>query len=171
MNQLLHPKPSEVLVAIWARGHDSLDSLIKLFTHGRGTHAAFVRGNGKIIENFFPRVREREFNEKDLNSVEIYRIVGSTKTHWKNLEKWFDQQLDSPPGYSIRDLFRYAFNMPPTKDSSCFCSEWVLRGIRLNLPEKLQPLVRLPYKDWASPRDLRISPRLQLIEAPVISKD
>lgn len=154
------PHDGEVLVAIWARGHDPLDSLIKLFTHGRGTHAAFIRGNGNIIENFVPRVRERGWNKGERRKVELYRIAGSTPWDWQRLEEWFDSQLKNPPAYSILDLFRYALNLPPRPDAACFCSAWVLRGIRLNLPACKQPLVRLPYQDWASPRDLRISPLL-----------
>lgn len=154
------PQPGEVLVAIWSRGHDPLDSLIKLFTHGRGTHAAFIRGNGNIIENFYPRVRERGWMPGERGKVEEYRIAGSTPEDWAMLESWFDSQLKHPPTYSIADLFRFALNMKPKPDAACFCSAWVLRGIRLNLSPCKQPLARLEHPDWGSPRDLRISPLL-----------
>jgi hypothetical protein len=45
----------------------------------------------------------------------------------------------------------------------------VLRGLRLNLPAAKQPLVRLQYQDFASPRDLRISPLLIRCEKMVTS--
>ena len=166
MNHVHHfdgdPHQDEVLVAIWSRGHDRLDAAIKLLTHGRGTHAAFIRGNGNIIENFYPRVRERGWNPGERETVEEYRIAGSVPDDWWNLERWFDDQLRHPPAYSVRDLFRFAVNLPPVPGASCFCSQWVLRGIRLNLSHCKQPLARLSYVDYASPRDLRISPLLIL---------
>ena len=148
----------EVLIAIWAKGHDPMDSLIKIFTRGRGTHAAFRRGNGRIIENFYPRVRERDLAPGE--AVEFYRIAGSTPLDWQRLEGWFNRQLKHPPAYCIVDLFRYAADLPPVDGRSCFCSQWVLRGCRLCLPWHRQPLMRLEYPDWASPTMLRSSPRL-----------
>jgi hypothetical protein len=153
-------RPDEVFVAIWAKSHDPMDGAIKFLTRGRGTHAAFIRGNGNVIENFYPHVREREFKPGERDNVEEYRIAGSTPDDWWNLERWFDDQLRNPPPYSILDLFRYAVNLPPKPGASCFCSMWVLRGIRLNLSPCKQPLARLAYPDYASPRDLRISPLL-----------
>ena len=64
------PQPNEVLVAIWTKGHDPMDSAIKFLTRGRGTHAAFVRGNGNIIENFYPHVRERGWSPGERSKVE-----------------------------------------------------------------------------------------------------
>jgi hypothetical protein len=154
------PYPNEVLVGVWTRGHDPLDSAIKFLTRGRGTHAAFIRGNGKVAENFFPHVRERRWQPGERGGVEEYRIAGCTPDDWQRLESWIDSQLINPPPYSIRDLFRYALGLPPAPGAACFCSMWVLRGLRLNLPPCKQPLARLPYQDWASPRDLRISPLL-----------
>jgi len=154
------PYPDEVLIGIWARGHDPLDSAIKLFQHGRGTHAGFIRGNGMIVENFLPCVRERQWQPGERATVEEYRIAGSTPDDWWQLERWFDEQLRNPPPYSVLDLFRYAITLPPRPGASCFCSMWVLRGLRLNLSPCKQPLARLEYPDWASPRDLRISPLL-----------
>ena len=154
------PHQDEVLVAIWTKGHDPLDSSIKFLTRGRGTHAGFIRGNGNIINNFYPRVNERGWNPGERDGVEEYRIAGSTPDDWWQLERWFDNQLRNPPPYSIADLFRYAVNLPPLPGAVCFCSMWVLRGIRLNLSPCKQPLARLEYPDYASPRDLRISPLL-----------
>ena len=154
------PQPGEVLVAIWPKGHDDLASAIRGITHGRGVHAAFVRASGNIIENFYPRVRERGWNPGERGLVELYRMAGSTPDDWARLESWFSEQLSNPPPYSIGDLFRYAFNMKPKPGPACFCSMFVLRGIRLCLPACKQPLARLEYPDWASPRDLRISPLL-----------
>ena len=154
------PHEGEVLIAIWARGHDRLDSLIKLFTHGRGTHAAFIRGNGRIVENFYPRVHERTFRPGEREEVEEYRLAGTTPDDWAALEDWFEKQLANPPTYSIADLFRYSVNLPPVPGATCFCSMWVLRGCRLNLAACKQPLARLDYPDYGSPRDLRISPLL-----------
>ena len=154
------PQPNEVLVGIWTKGHDPMDSAIKFLTRGRGTHAAFIRANGNIIENFYPHVRQRTFAPGERAKVEEYRIAGSTPDDWAALEMWFDHQLKTPPPYSIADLFRYAVNLPPRAGAACFCSMWVLRGIRLNLSCCKQPLARLPYPDYASPRDLRLSPLL-----------
>lgn len=153
-------RDGEVLVAIWARGHDWMDWAIRLITHGRGTHAAFVRASGNIVENFYPRVRERGWNKGERGKVELYRIAGSTPDDWRKLEEWFAHELAHPAPYSIADLFRFWLGLPPNPDKACFCSAWVLRGIRLNLSPCKRPLVRLPWEDWASPRDLRISPLL-----------
>ncbi len=155
-----HPHADEVLIGIWPKGHDAMAFAIRGLTHGYGEHACFIRGNGLIVENFWPHVRERQWQPWEHKQVELYRIAGSTPDDWWNLEKWFDEQLRNPPEYSVVDLFRYAVNLPPVHGSSCFCSMWVLRGLRLNLSPCKQPLARLPYQDWASPRDLRISPLL-----------
>ena len=150
----------EVLIAIWTCTHGPIDSAIKFFTHGRGTHAAFVRGNGRIAENFWPHVRERDWKPGESRHVHLFRIEGATKHDWRELECWIDKELAKPRRYSIRDLLRYAFNRPPVRGRSGFCSMWVLRGIRLSMAPRLQPLTRLEYEDFASPRDLRISPKL-----------
>lgn len=181
------PYPDEVLIAIWPRSHDCISGAIRFFTRGRGTHASFIRGNGNVIENFWPCVREREFTRGEREQVEEYRIAGSTPSDWWNLERWFDEQLNKPRAplwlaiaasipfveklfrgrlkkyrtvYSIADLFRYAVNLKPIGENGGFCSMWVLRGCRKKLPLVKQPLVRLEYQDYASPRDLRISPLL-----------
>ena len=120
------PQPGEVLVAIWPKGHDDLASAIRGITHGRGVHAAFVRASGNIIENFYPRVRERGWNPGERGLVELYRMAGSTPDDWARLESWFSEQLSNPPPYSIGDLFRYAFNMKPKPGPACFCSMFVL---------------------------------------------
>jgi hypothetical protein len=152
------------LIAIWPHAHDPMDAAIKFLTRGEGTHAAFVRGNGKIIENFYPHVRERNWKPHEASRVELYELKGMTMQESNRLERWFDYQLANPPSYSIKDLFRYAFDLPPVAGRSCFCSQWVLRGLRLNVAESKQPLVRLQYQDFASPRDLRISPNLIQIQ-------
>ena len=159
---MTHPDigTGEPYIAIWAKGHDWMDSAIKFLTHGSGTHAAFVRGNGRIAENFWPHVRERDWNPGEQSAVEIYRIAGTTPDDWAMIESWIDGELKRPSRYSIPDLVRYALNLPPDPGSSSFCSMWVLRGLRMSLAPNLQPLVRLAFPDYASPRDLRISPRL-----------
>jgi hypothetical protein len=153
---------NQVRVAIWIGNHDVMGRAIRFLTHGTGTHAAFVRSNGRIVENFYPHVRERDFNPGELEQVEIYTIDGLTAQESKRLESWLDDQITHPEAYSIRDLFRYALNWPPLKGNRCFCSMFVLKGIRLNVAHRKQPLARLPYEDYASPRDLRLSPRLTL---------
>lgn len=165
------PYPGEVLIAIWPSAHDPMDGAIKFLTRGRGTHASFVRGNDKIIENFYPRVRERSWLPSEEQKVELYRIAGSGPHDWHNLEKWFDRQLEHPVAYSIRDLFRYALDMAPVKGRSCFCSQWVLRGCRLNLQAAQQPLARLRYEDFAPPSQLRSSPRLLPVALRMVSRE
>jgi hypothetical protein len=159
---------NEVFIAIWAKGHDWMDASIKFLTHGSGTHAAFVRGNGRIAENFWPHVRERDWKAGERDTVEIYRIAGTTPDDWAAIENWIDGELKRPSRYSIEDLIRYALNLPPDPGSSSFCSMWILRCLRLNLAPDLQPLVRLSYPDYASPRDLRISPRLISADRKII---
>ena len=151
----------QVLVAIWPHhAHDPMDAAIKFLTRGQGTHAAFIRENGLVLENFYPHVRQRPFNPSEEKTVELYRLEKITPADSARLERWFDDELAKPPRYSIIDLIRYAFDLPPVKGKSCFCSQFVLRGLRECLADDKQPLVRLEYRDFASPRDLRISPRL-----------
>jgi len=166
-------KKNPIYIAIWARGHDRLDCLIRFLTHGRGSHAAFVRGSGKIVENFYPAVRERSFKAGERRNVELYTIAGINSAESARLERWFDAELGKrkPMAYSIRNLFRYAINWPPLKGNQSFCSSFVLRGLRECLPPGKQPLVRLEHVDYASPRDLRISPVLipHLLKSEVAS--
>jgi hypothetical protein len=160
----------QVLIAIWPYSHDPLDAAIKALTRGYGTHAGFVRSNGRIIENFVPHVRERDFLPGEHLKVELYRLDGMTPADDARLERYFDEQLRNPPAYSIADLFRYAFDLPPRPGNACFCSQWVLRCLRLNLAPSKQPLVRLEYQDFASPRDLRLSPRLKPAYLPHVAR-
>lgn len=152
----------QVHIAIWlaAAGHDPMGPLIKFLTRGDGTHAAFVRGTGLIVENFYPHVRERKFAPGECRHVELYRLEGMTPAGSLRLETWIDRELANPAPYSIRDLFRYAINLPPVRGHGSFCSQWVLRGLRQTQPAEIQPLTRLEYPDFAPPSDLRISPRL-----------
>ena len=152
--------PGPVRIGIWTGGHDLTDAGISFLTHGKGTHAAFIRGNGRIAENFYPRVRERDFEPGERERVEVYYISGTGPADWARLEKWIDHELAHPRPYSIVDLFRYALNLPPHPGRGGFCSMWVLRGCRLNLGWRQQPLVRLRYPDYGSPRDIRMSPLL-----------
>ena len=149
-----------VKIIIWPRATNPLRRAIRFLTHGKGSHAAFLRGNGRIIENTWPKVRERAFRYGEVHQVEIYRLDGMTAAESSRLERWFDEELKNPPPYSWLDLFRYAFNLRPVEGRASFCSMWVCRGLRKNLPAEDQPLQRLEWRDYASPRDLRISPRL-----------
>ena len=149
-----------IYIAIWPGDHDFMGTAIRFLTHGTGTHAAFVR-NGKIIENFYPHVRERAFKPCELSKVEIYEIDGgSTWERMINLSDWLDEQLAKPKNYSIIDLLRYAVNWPPLRGNRGFCSMFVLEGaLKFICPI----LCRLPYKYYGSPRDIRISPYLKPI--------
>jgi hypothetical protein len=158
-----------VKVLIWPGHHDWLDFAIKFFTHGRGSHAAFLRGDGRTVhEAFLPSLRDRPFTTADRESVEIYEIEGLSGTQSDLLERRFDYNLGLNIRYSIGDLFRYAFNAPNKNEHRTFCSRYVMRCLEGVLPKSQWPLVRLPLHDWASPRDLRISPRLHLVHGPGI---
>lgn len=148
-----------IYIAIWISDHDPIGRAIRFLTHGTGTHAAFVR-NGKIVENFYPHVRERAFKPGELGQVEIYEIDNSTPARLLALSDWLDKQLAKPKSYSILDLFRYAVNWPPLRGNRGFCSMFVLEGV-LNCVCTI--LCRLPYKYYGSPRDIRISPYLRQI--------
>jgi len=160
-----NPAKGEVLIGIDVRGATPLSKAIRFFQRADGTHAKFVRGNGKVIENFWPHVRERNWAPGEREKTQLFRIAGSTPEDWAKLEAWFDVQLRHPPSYSVRDLFRFAVNLPPKSGRTCFCSMWVLRGIRLNLSPCKQPLVRLEYQDYGSPSQIRTSPlAIQLVK-------
>ena len=150
----------DVLIGLWKVAHNPLDAAIKVLTHGKVGHAGFIRGNGKIVENFYPHVHERDFENGERERVKLFRIDGQTPADNARLERWIDYELNFPPPYSIVDLFRYAANLPPKQGQGCFCSQWVLRGLRCCVAQHKQPLARLEYQDFASPRDLLVSPRL-----------
>jgi hypothetical protein len=158
----MNMKNRKVRIGIWINDHDIMGKAIRFLTHGLGTHAAFIRHDDTIVENFYPHVRLRAFKPKERKFVEVYELDGLTQAESDKLERWLDDQLDHPVSYSIRDLFRYALNWPPIQGNRCFCSMFVLRGLRENVSYRKQPLVRLPYEDYASPRDLRLSPLLKL---------
>jgi hypothetical protein len=75
----------EVLVAIWP-GHDLLDVAIRFLTHGTGTHAAFVRGNGMIVETSFRTFVSEcllKANMKRLNFIALLAAHQTIGGHWK----------------------------------------------------------------------------------------
>lgn len=154
----------EVKILIWPGHHDLLDFAIKAFTHGRGCHAAFLRADGKTIhEAFWPQVRDREFRPGEWNTVETYKIGCLTPHHHRQLEALFDKNLKEGIEYSFADLLRYALNIPSKDERHTFCSRYVMHCLQSVAPPAMMPLVRLPDRDWAAPRDLRITPRLTLI--------
>jgi hypothetical protein len=147
-------------VLIWTGAHDPLDATIKFLTHGRGTHAAFLRSDGVTIhEAFYPRVRDRLVTPEDKLSAEVYDVYELWQSRIDDLERLFDRHLRDGIEYSIMDLFRYALNRPSKDEKHTFCSRYVLYCLKQVMPHCM-PLVRIPNRDWASPRDLRISPRL-----------
>jgi hypothetical protein len=92
----------------------------------------------------------------------IYEIEGVTKKQSREFEKLFDRNIEVGIEYSIIDLFRFALNIPNKDEKHTFCSRYILSCCSKILEEDQMPLVRLKYKNWASPRDLRISPKLKL---------
>jgi hypothetical protein len=148
-------------ILIWPGHHDPLDFLIKAFTHGAGCHAAFLRADGYTIhEAFWPRVRDRVALPEDRRLAEVYELEGVSAAEHQLFEELFDRNLRAGIRYSIEDLFRYALNWPSRDEHHTFCSRYVMFCLRKILAEERLPLLRLPFKDWAAPRDLRISPRL-----------
>jgi len=148
-------------IIIWNSRKNILDAAIKFFTHGKGTHAAFLRADGQTIhEAFYPKVRDRLMTSKDLVGMEVFELKGVKKNEHKEFEHLFDFNLKRNIKYSFADLFRYAFNAPCRDEHHTICSKYVMNCLRAILPDSRLPLVRLPLKDWASPRDLRISPLL-----------
>lgn len=148
-------------ILIWPGHHDYLDAAIKFLTHGKGSHAAFLRMDGRTVhEAFWPRVRDRVYTLDDWRLSEVYELQGITPRQHHAFEHLFDTNLKRGIRYSIGDLFRFALNIPSADESKTFCSRYVLHCCHLVLPYALMPLVRLPSQDWGSPRDLRISTRL-----------
>lgn len=148
-----------------------MDYAIKFLTHGKGCHAAFLRSdNVTIHEAFYPRVRDRKLLPSDMRSVECYRLDGLSVDDHARFERLFDANLKLRIEYSILDLFRYAFNRPSRDEHHTFCSRYVMHCLQAVLHGHQMPLVRLPYRDWASPRDLRLSPLLLRcrIDDPVV---
>jgi hypothetical protein len=91
-------------------------------------------------------------------------LEGVTEPQHRQFEHLFDHNLRRRIRYSVGDLIRFALNRPSRDEHHTFCSRYVLFCLHAVLLEAQMPLVRLPAGDWASPRDLRISPRLQLLK-------
>jgi hypothetical protein len=148
-------------ILIWPGHHDALDFAIKFFTHGKGSHAAFLRDdNCTVHEAFWPRVRDRKLTAADRKHAEVYYIAHQTVGIANGFERLFDLNIKHDIEYSFTDLVRYAFNVPVKDERHTFCSRYVMHCVCRILPHREWPLVRLPDRDWASPRDLRISPAL-----------
>ena len=144
-----------------------MDGAIKFLTHGRGTHAAFLRaarssGSNRMTvhEAFWPRVRDRALTDEDRKNARAFELEGITHRQTLAFERLFDANLRRGIEYSVADLFRFALNIPSRDESHTFCSRYVLHCCHEILHECQMPLVRIPDGDWASPRDLLISPRL-----------
>lgn len=152
-------------ILIWPGSHDRFDFLIKLCTHGKGAHAAFLRSDEVTIhEAFWPAVRDRSLRPHDRRVAEVYALESVGGHQHAAFERLFDANLRRQIKYSVLDLFRYAFNCPNRDESRTFCSRYVMHCLGLVLHPLQLPLRRLPDKDWASPRDLRISPKLHLLK-------
>lgn len=150
-------------ILIWPGHHDGLDAAIKFFTHGRGSHAAFLRDDDSTVhEAFWPQVRDRDLTNEDVRRVEVYGLEGISEKDHSLFEHLFDKNLRLHIRYSFGDLLRYAFNRPERDEHHTFCSRYVMHCLHAIVSDDEMPLVRLPDRDWASPRDLRISPRLIL---------
>lgn len=152
-------------ILIWPGHHDALDAAIKLCTHGRGAHAALLRADDLTIhEAFYPQVRDRMVMPHDRRVAEVYALEGLSEQQHAQFERVFDHNLNRHIQYSFADLFRYAFNRPNRDERHTFCSRYVMFCLGQVLHPLQMPLRRLPARDWASPRDLRISPKLHLLE-------
>lgn len=148
-------------ILIYTGYHSLLDGAIKLLTHGPASHAAFLRSDGQTIhEAFWPRLRDRPVTTDDTSNATAFRIEGLTDLQEAEFEHLFDSNLRLGIKYSVEDLFRFAANWPSRDEHHTFCSRYVLNCCHAILQDSQMPLVRIPYADWASPRDLFISPRL-----------
>jgi hypothetical protein len=148
-------------ILIWTGAHDIMDGAIKFLTHGRGTHAAFLRADDATVhEAFYPKVRDRALTDADRTNARAFEIKGLTNRQIRAFEHLFDANLRRGIEYSVLDLARYALNRPSRDEFHTFCSRYVLHCCHAILHEWQMPLVRIPDGDWASPRDLLISPRL-----------
>jgi hypothetical protein len=151
----------QMKILIWAGAHDIMDGAIKFLTHGRGTHAAFLRDDDATVhEAFWPRVRDRVLTDMDRKNARAFYLEGQTARQCQAFEHLFDANLRLGIEYSVTDLFRYALNIPSRDEHHTFCSRYVLHCCNAILHGEQMPLVRIPNNDWASPRDLLISPRL-----------
>lgn len=165
-NAALPPRKNRTLmkILIYPGHHDVLDGAIKFMTHGRGSHAAFLRDDDRTIhEAFWPQVRDRAVTPFDRVNAETYDLLGVTSAEHQEFERLFNSNLRRHIKYSVADLFRYALNLPSRDEHHTFCSRYVMFCLRAILADDQLPLVRLPDRDWASPRDLRISPRLHQV--------
>lgn len=151
-----------VRVAIWTKHPgDILGEAIDFVTRGTAQHAGFIRGNGMIHELYLPHVRDRVILDAERPYLKTFDIEGLTDELNTALERHFDNVLDQVAkgggiSYSITDLFRILCDMSTPDDGSMVCSQYVFWQLNLiGLP----PLARCG-KDFISPRDLFISPRL-----------
>src|SRR6201993_3586040 len=114
-------------ILIWTGYHDPLDAAIKFMTHGRGSHAAFLRGDDVTVhEAFWPRVRDRELMPEELHNIEAFELKGLSPVHHRRFERLFDHNLRQGIEYSVADLFRFALNLTSRDENHTFCSRYVL---------------------------------------------
>jgi hypothetical protein len=147
-----------VKAAIWSiHPGDLLGEAITFETHGPAQHAGFIRGNGLIHELYLPSPRDRNIVHAEWPYLMTFDIEGLTDDLSAKLERHFDDVLASDAiHYSIEELFRIKFNLPPPPGGWLVCSQYVFWHLKMiGLP----PLVRCA-RDFITPRDLLISPRL-----------
>lgn len=143
---------------------DLLGRVIEFCEHGRGSHAAFLRSDCKTIhEAWWPRVRDRIVMPSDRKHAEVFELEGISQHEQQLFEHLFDANLRRGVRYSVMDLIRFELNLPARDELHTFCSRYVMHCLRAILHPLQMPLVRIPDGDWASPRDLRISPRLHVV--------
>ena len=148
-------------IAIWTHHPgDLLGEAIDFLTHGTAQHAGFIRQSGLIVEAYWPRVRQRAIVDAERPFMKVFELRGMTPALHDAFEVEFDRLLAHPPEYSGEDLFRFLFNQPNTDEKHTFCSRLVMHEIMTVCPPEIWPLVRCMDGDWASPRDLFISPQL-----------
>jgi len=159
----------KIQVLIWPGAHDWMDAGIKFCTHGSGCHASFLLPDDTITEAFWPRVRNRPYLPADKRLTEVYDVDFLSHEASEALELILSQDVKADIRYSIGDLIRFALNRPVADEKHTFCSRYVLHRLSKVLAPEQMPLVRLPFGDWGSPRDLRISPRLRMVGSGVFS--
>lgn len=160
---LILPQP---LIVLWlVHPGDLLGEPIQFFSHGKFTHAGWLRRDYQTInECYMPRVRQRKITDAEKPLIKLFRLEGMDGETADGLERFFDLSIlpQFAESYSIEGLFGYVLNQTPQDEQSVFCSEYVMQTCR-KICSQLLPLVRVEDFE-VSPASLSWSPRLIEVE-------
>jgi len=182
------------LLAFHAHAGDPLSFLIKAITRSQYCHGAVFIDRPEsrvivekrlqdfppgylIIEAFWPKVRARLLDDKELSSIDVFEIVDLTPAQEAAGVEWLIDQVEAGVKYDVPDLFRFLpVNRAVIGESSdiaykqhTFCSMLCFNAVRFSGHAKLLNCHdyefspdKIPWSPFVAP-----SPTLKPIPIPL----